>query len=252
MNKSKKKIIISEKILQEIQTKQNELGHDSASSSVYLGKNWVKKYSNQGAYPEIEIFQYQLMQNNSDIFPETKVKKIKGQLYNFANGKPEKPKVFNNVDHCRRWLEYNLTKNNTPIRDQMLEMGYDAIVIKSDFIFLQKKVDVLGAKHIYKDINRVFKDTLSDGEFRDFLENIVYDGLKTRRYQDIYEDNLKRMKEKNKELVPWFKQFVHITNQLHLLLKNNLPPNAYSIDLHNENFGIDNGKIKIIDFLISN
>jgi len=68
------KIIISETFLNELLTKHNEMGNESSFSKVYLGDKWVKKISKNDEYPESELAQYKLMEQNPEFFPVTKIK----------------------------------------------------------------------------------------------------------------------------------------------------------------------------------
>lgn len=69
-----------EDILKELQTSQNDLKDGSASSDVYIGKNWVKKVSNDGKYSHQEMLQFELMTKYPKIFPKTIIRKNNGKV----------------------------------------------------------------------------------------------------------------------------------------------------------------------------
>lgn len=175
-----KKILISEKILKELQTRRNDSFDYSAYSNVYFGDNWVKKFSYSEDYSEVEMCQFKLMAANPDIFPETRIKKL-----------------------------------------------------KKGTLILQRKINVDIATKIYDVVSYPIND------FRGFLEDIAREGID----EDISE--IIELNRVNK----WFMAFVEIVLKLHKLLQEKPCRFPHRIDLHNENFGIENGKLKIIDFL---
>lgn len=78
------KITISEQILTELLTKANPTAAPSKVSTVYIGDKWVKKVKNKyektgKKYSKEEMLQFQIMQENPDIFPITKIKQIRNQ-----------------------------------------------------------------------------------------------------------------------------------------------------------------------------
>lgn len=77
-----KKVLISERVLQELSIKQNIKAAPSKVSTVYVGDKWVKKIKNKydktgKEYSKSEMQQFEIMEKHPDIFPITKIKEIK-------------------------------------------------------------------------------------------------------------------------------------------------------------------------------
>ena len=81
-----------------------------------------------------------------------------GKVYYVVNGKPKKPKVVNNLNEAEIWIqklvnnfckennkEYDLRyfEDNTSIEKEMLDLGYDGLVIKGREMVNYKPKDIL-------------------------------------------------------------------------------------------------------------
>lgn len=195
MNNPRKKLKIKlcETILKELSTRKNDAAYNGGSATVYLGDKWVKKIAVLGEFSEANIFQYELMSKNPEIFPTTKIKKF--------------------------------------------EKGV---------VILQKRVDTNSAEKIYYEIQKHL-DLFEYYSFREFLEGIVKEGF-IEEYKYIYTQNWKHFRRI--EIGSRFKEIVTLCVKLHDLLKKNPFTGFHRIDLHDENFGVEDGKLKIIDFMV--
>lgn len=160
----------------------------SSYSDVYIGKNIVKKIPKRGAkkYEKKQVQQAELMADNSDIFPSTKIFYKSGE----------------------------------------------AVLI------LQKKVDTQKAKTLYNEIGEVLGGA---DMFLTVLEEVSKYGISEKKFFEKYKPYFKD----DDVLFYWFKKFIEVANRLSQINEIEMP----FADLHDENFGIENGvNLKIIDF----
>lgn len=200
------KVIVSESVLNELQTRKNPR-KTGAESQAYLGSNWVKKFAHGGEYNEENLLQYELMEENPDIFPETRIK----------------------------------TMNNGSI------------------IVLQRKVDVSVQEQMWEKVSRAYHWRQFNTTFRTLLEGIAEQGL-TSEWQEIIDWQIQYMRDNEiglhdirnydaNQIIGWFQEYINLCNNLHEITKNDFVLKRYQMDLHDENFGLDGGKLKIIDFI---
>jgi len=192
------KIIISETFLNELLTKHNEMGNESSFSKVYLGDKWVKKISKNDEYPESELAQYKLMEQNPEFFPVTKIK-----------------------------------------------------YLNSGVVILQQKMNVRKAQLIWDQVEYYFIQYYNRWSFKKFVCNLAEDGL-----NDVLEKMMNRVlrdghRVADTKLKYRFREYLQLSLELHELIKKDSTLKKYYIDLHGENYGLDdNNNLKIIDFIV--
>lgn len=118
--------------------------------------------------------------------------------------------------------------------------------LKSGVIILQKKVDVIKGAHIFLKVNDLY-ESYGRLTFRRLLETIGDYGIDN-DIQKLIDANKKRFDLEN---LKYFLEFIDLAKNLHERIKQDLILKKHSVDLHLNNFGVDqNGHIKIIDFIV--
>jgi len=206
------KIKISENIFEALSRKRkNNKISKSASSTVYLGKNVVKKISREGEYPENELLQYKVMELDSakegseSIFPKTNI---------------------------RRTSDGDIVIVQEKLDDKM------GTKIAAKVNNLMSKV----AKKLKTDQETKYAFFF----LTPFLNNIADKGMKKNveqalpQYLNLFQQNFPT--EYN-----YFLQFLTIAKKINDIKRQ--VPRTFDTDLHDKNFAVDkNGKIKVFDF----
>lgn len=113
-----------------------------------------------------------------------------------------------------------------------------------EFVILQKKVDIQSAKLIYGKIFNLY-ESYGNLSFRRMLESIADFGLDG-EIEKIISANKKRFDLNN---LQWFFQFIDLAKRLNQIISSDPILKKFSADLHLNNFGLENNRLKIIDFI---
>jgi hypothetical protein len=206
------KIKISENIFEALSRKRkNNKISQSASSTVYLGKNVVKKISREGEYPENELLQYKVMELDSakegseSIFPKTNIRRtsdgdivIVQEKLDDKRGAKIAAKVNNVMSKVAKKLK----------ADQETKYA---------FFFLTPFLNNIADKGLKKNVEQALP-----------------------QYLNLFQQNFPT--EYN-----YFLQFLTIAKKINDIKRQ--VPRTFDADLHDKNFAVDkNGKIKVFDF----
>lgn len=189
---------------------------DSVMSKVYLSDKYVKKVAKKGEYPYKEILQYKVMENRPDIFPKTVVRQLKDGRIVIVQEKLD----TGGMDTIFDLVEKAIKKAIRDL-DAVGELSASYLDFVDDSILhphLRMTIQSLASYKMSEDVEK---------NIEKIIETMDENGNETESY--------------------YFQEFLEIARELHKI--KNKVPSLNSVDLHNNNFGVDgNGNIKVFDF----
>jgi uncharacterized protein YjgD (DUF1641 family) len=190
---------------------------DSVMSKVYLSDKYVKKVAKKGEYPYREILQYKVMENRPDIFPKTVVRELKDGRIVIVQEKLDTGSMNTIFDLVEKAIKKAIRGLDAvgELSASYLDFADESLLTHP---YLRLTIQAVASYKMSEDVEK---------NIEKIIETMDENGNETESY--------------------YFQEFLEIARELHKI--KNKVPDLNSVDLHDNNFGVDgNGNIKVFDF----